>query len=81
MPTDTCTKRKKIYEEARKSISKEYRDELEDLRVKNRILLEENMKLHELNNKLVIENKRLESERLKYPQTFIELLSLYERLL
>ena len=78
---DTCTKRKKIYEEARRSMSKQYKEELEDLRIKNRILVEDNMNLQKQNAELVKEIDRLNNTTMKYPDSFIELLSLYERLL
>ncbi len=81
MPMDTCTKRKKIYEEARRSMSKQYKEELEDLRIKNRILVEDNMNLQKQNAELVKEIDRLNNTTMKYPDSFIELLSLYERLL
>lgn len=78
---DTCTKRKKIYEEARRSMSKQYKEELEDLRRKNRILVEDNMNLQKQNAELVKEIDRLNNTTMKYTDSFIELLSLYERLL
>lgn len=78
---DTCTKRKKIYEEARRSMSKQYKEELEDLRIKNKILVEGNMNLQKQNAELVKEIDRLNNTTMKYPDSFIELLSLYERLL
>ena len=62
-------------------MSKQYKEELEDLRIKNRILVEDNMNLQKQNAELVKEIDRLNNTTTKYPDSFIELLSLYERLL
>lgn len=62
-------------------MSKQYKEELEDLRIKNRILVEDNMNLQKQNAELVKEIDRLNNTTMKYPDSFIELLSLYERLL
>lgn len=62
-------------------MSKQHKEELEDLRRKNRILVEDNMNLQKQNAELVKEIDRLNNTTMKYPDSFIELLSLYERLL
>lgn len=64
---------KELYERARVEVSKKYKDEMQELKKKNRMYVNENIRLRTENFELRREVGRLRSI-LKTPRTFVDMM-------